>query len=156
MKHPQRLRLEPRPSRFAGAAIIGAGVGSCALIPAMRLSTAAALACVAVVIVVLAASLWRCVGRGVAAIVYVGIDRTISVTDRNGQSRAGVILDDSYVGSALTTIVWRADGDRWWRPARAMLIVPDSLPPDEFRRLRVVLRYGHAVPDEETSGLDAG
>ncbi len=156
MKHAQRLRLEPRPSRIAGAAIIGGCVATCALIPAMRLPMGAALGCVAIVIVVLAASLSRCAGRGIAAIVHVGLDRTISVTDRSARTRAGVILDDSYVGAALTTIVWRADDDRWWRPARAMLIAPDSLAPDEFRRLRVVLRYGRAVRDEETSGVDAG
>ncbi|HET7097383.1 MAG TPA: hypothetical protein VFJ68_08325 [Casimicrobiaceae bacterium] len=156
MKQAQRLRLEPRPSCIAGAAIIGGCVATCALIPAMRLPTPGSLGCVAIVLVVFVSSLWRCAGRGVAAIVHVGIDRTISVTDRSGRTLAGVILDDSYVGAALTTIVWRADGDRWWHPARAMLIVPDSLPPDEFRRLRVVLRYGRAVCDEETSGVDAG
>ena len=156
MKHAQRLRLEPRPSRIAGAAISVGCIATVGLIAAMRLPAAAALGCVAIVIVVLISSLWRCAGRGVAAIMHVGIDRRISVTGRGGRTRAGVILDDSYVGSALTTVVWRADGDSWWRPARTMLFVPDSLPPDDFRRLRVLLRYGRPPGDAATSGVEAG
>ena len=117
---------------------------------------AVTLGCTAIVIAVLVTGLRRCAGRGVAAIVHVGIDRRITVTDRNGRSCTGTILDDSYVGSALTTIVWRADGDPWWRLARTMLFVPDSLPPDDFRHLRVVLRYGRPPGDAATSGVDAG
>jgi hypothetical protein len=47
------------------------------------------------------------------ALLHVGIDRRVAVTDRTGRSREGAILDASYVGSSLTTLVWRADGDRW-------------------------------------------
>lgn len=126
------------------------------LVVSIGMPVAATLGCIAAVIVTLASNLWRCSGRGVPAIVHVGIDRRIAVSDREGRSRTGAILDDSYVGAALTTIVWRADGDPWWRPARAMLFVPDSLRPDEFRRLRVVLRYGLAPDGAATSGIDAG
>jgi hypothetical protein len=91
----------------------------------------------------------------VPALLHVGIDRRITVTGRNGRSRAGVILDDSYVGAWLTTIVWRWDGMPWWHPARAIVVLPDTLPRDEFRRLRVVLRYGQPVAGE-TSSEEAG
>ncbi len=153
MKHAQRLRLEPRPSRVASAAIIVGCLAAAGLIAAMRAPVAATLACVAIVIAMLVSGLRRC---AVPAIVHVGIDRGITVTDRSGRSHPGVILDDSYVGSALTTIVWRADGDPWWRPAHTILVLRDSLPPDEFRHLRVVLRYGRAPADTATSGIDAG
>ena len=156
MKQTQRLRLEPRPSRIAGAAIVIVCSATIVLIAVMSLPIAATVGCVAIVLSVAVASLRRCSGRGVPAFLYVGIDRRTTVTDSHGQSRSGAILDDSYVGSALTTIVWRADGDRWWRPARTMLIVADSLPRDEFRRLRVVLRYGCPPGDAATSGVDAG
>jgi len=78
------------------------------------------------------------------------------VTGRDGRSRAGTILDDSFVGAWLTTIVWRADAMPWWRPASAIVVLPDTLPEDEFRRLRVVLRYGWPVAVGETSGEEAG
>jgi hypothetical protein len=155
MRQTQRLRTEPQPSRTAGAAIVIVCAAIAILTAALSISMPATTGCIVIVVAVLISSLWRCAGRGVAAIVHVGIDRRITVTDRGGRSHAGVILDESYVGSALTTSVWRADGDRWWRPARTMLFVFDSLPPEEFRRLRVVLRYGRAPGDAATSGVDA-
>jgi|SRR6185369_13239457 membrane-bound toxin of toxin-antitoxin system len=156
MKSTPRLRLEPRPSHIACGAIVVLCVSSAVVIAVMRGSLAVTAVSSAVVFVVLVSALWRCRGRGVPALLHVGIDRRITVTDRNGRSESGAILDDSYVGSVLTTIVWQADGDPWWRVARSVLILPDTLPPDEFRRLRVVLRYGRAPTEAVTSGVDAG
>jgi len=156
MKATPRLRLEPRPSRIACGALVALCAGAAILVAAMRLPLGTSLACAAVVLVVLVSGLWRCSGRGVSALLQVAIDRRITVTDRRGRSRSGAIVDDSYVGSVLTTIVWRGDDDPWWRLSRAILILPDTLPPDEFRRLRVVLRYGRAPSGLETSGVDAG
>ena len=140
MKSHRRLRLEPRPSRFACAGIIAGCSGTAALIAVLRMPVIATIGGAVIVIAVLVSSLWRCTGSGVPALLHVGMDRRVAVTDRTGRSREGAILDASYVGSALTTLVWRADGDRWWRPARTMLFLADSLPPEDFRRLRVVLR----------------
>jgi hypothetical protein len=159
MKSHRRLRIEPRPSRIACAAILVVCSATAALIVMLRMPLTATLGCAAIVIVVLVSSLWRCTGRGVPAILHVGIDRRVTVTDRTGRSREGAILDASYVGASLATIVWRADGDRWWRPARTMLFLTDSLTSDEFRRLRVVLRYGRPpgeTVEGATSGADAG
>jgi hypothetical protein len=114
-------------------------------------SVAAAGGCL--VAVVLVSSLWRCTGRGVPALLHVGIDRRLTVTGSDGRSRSGAILDDTYVGAWLTVIVWQADGLPWWRPAETVVVVTDTLPREDFRRLRVVLRYGRAVT---TSGEEAG
>ena len=108
------------------------------------------------VIAVLAAGLWRCTGRGLPALLHVGIDRRITVTGYDGRSRAGAILDDSYVGEWLTTIVWRPDAMPWWRPAQAIVVLPDMLPREELRRLRVALRYGRPASAGGTSEVDAG
>ena len=89
------------------------------------------------------------------ALLHVGIDRRITVTDCNGRSRAGAILDDSYVGAWLTTIVWRWDESPWWYPATTIVVLPDMLAPDSFRRLRVVLRYGRPAVAGATSEEDA-
>ena len=156
MRSPPRLRLEPRPSRIACVAIVAGCAGTATLVALLRLPVAATLGCTVILAAVLASGLSRCVGRGVPALLHVGIDRRIAVTDRTGRSNAGAILDDSYVGPTLTTLLWRADGDPWWRPARAILILPDTLSPDEFRRLRVVLRYGRAPGNAVTSGVEAG
>ena len=156
MKATPRLRLEPLPSRIACAVILVGCTAAAVLVAAMRLPLAATLVCLAIVVAVLVSSLWRCTGRGVPALLHVGIDRRIAVTDRSGRSSSGAILDDSYVGSSLTTIAWSTDGDPWWRLTRTILILPDTLPPEDFRRLRVVLRYGRPPVEAATSGVDAG
>ncbi len=97
------------------------------------------------VLVVLVRGLWKCTGQGVPALLHVGTDRRITVTAFDGRSRAGSILDDSFVGAWLTTIVWQPDGVPWWQPAPAIVVLPDMLAPEEFRRLRVALRYGRPV-----------
>jgi hypothetical protein len=61
----------------------------------------------------------------------------------------------SYVGAALTTLVWRVNGAPWWRSPEVILILPDVVPADDFRRLRIFLRYGRGAA-EGMSGVDAG
>jgi hypothetical protein len=156
MKPSPRLRLEPRPSRIGCAFVATACAMTAILLGLLPLPMTAAVPATVTVLVVLVSGLWRCTGRGVPALLHVGIDRGLTVTGRDGRSRAGVILDNSYVGAWLTTIVWRADGIRWWRPARTIVVLPDTLPEDEFRRLRVVLRYGRPVAVGKTSGEEAG
>jgi hypothetical protein len=155
MKLPPRLRLEPRPSRIAGASLVAACAATSILLALLPLPAMVDAAGAVLVVAVLRCGLWRCAGRGVPALLHVGLDRSIAVTSRDGRSRAGAILDDSYVGAWLTTIVWRPAGMPSWRPARTIVVLPDTLPEEDFRRLRVVLRYGRPVVDE-TSGDAAG
>ena len=65
----------------------------------------------------------------------------IVVTRGDGRLVAGHVRSSTSVSAALTSIVWRADGARW---SRAILVLPDMLPPDDFRRLRVMLRYARS------------
>ena len=156
MKLAPRLRLAPRPSRIGCALITAACALTSLLLALLPLPLAACLFAAAVIVAVLTSGLRRCAGRGVPSLLHVDIDRRIMVTDRAGRSRAGSILDDSYVGACVTTIIWCADGDPWWHPARSILVLPDTLPRDQFRRLRVALRYGRPVVEGETSGAEAG
>jgi len=71
--------------------------------------------------------------------VMLSADRTIVVRQRDGAVRAGVVLEGSHVHPAFPSIVWRPAGGRL---ARSVPIVPDMLDADDFRRLRVLLRYG--------------
>jgi len=59
---------------------------------------------------------------------------------------AGHVRSSTRVSAALTSIVWRADGARW---SRAILVLPDMLPADDFRRLRVMLRYARNGFEQE-------
>jgi len=66
------------------------------------------------------------------------LDHRIVLVHKSGRTIHGAVLPDSYVGPLLTTIVLRPDGSRW---SRSLAILPDMLPRDDFRRLRVMLRY---------------
>jgi len=67
-------------------------------------------------------------------------DRTVRLTERTGRRIEGMVQPDSYVGALLTTLVVRPDGKR---RLRTIAILPDMLPADDFRRLRLLLRLGH-------------
>lgn len=156
MKRPPRLRLEPRPSRVACAGIALGCAATAILVVLLPVQWWVRCVGIVAVVIVAAHGFRRCAGRGMPALVHVGDDRRLTVTRRDGTSLDGVILDDSYVGAWLTTIVWRPDGGRWWQPARTLLFVSDTLPVEDFRRLRVLLRYG--VPDArgKRKDVDAG
>lgn len=60
----------------------------------------------------------------------------------DGRLAAGHVRSSTYVGAWITTIVWRADGAFW---SRTVLVVPDMLAAEDFRRLRVMLRYARSA-----------
>ena len=152
MKPPPRLRLEPRPSRIACVAIIVGFAGMTGLMLWLQLDAREAGAAVVFICGVGARSLWRCSGRGIPVLLYVGHGRTLTATLRDGRSIDGAILDDSYVGARITTIVWRPERASRYRPAQTIVILPDTLPAEDFRRLRVLLRYGRPIVDEAGEG----
>lgn len=156
MKLPPRLRLELRPSWIAAVLLTAACTMMSILLGLLPLPMPAICAGAIAVLTVYACGLRRCIGRGVPVLLQVGVDRRILVTDRKRCSYPGSIRDDSYVGAWLTTIVWCVDGAPWWRPAHTILVLPDTLPRNEFRRLRVVLRYGRPAGDEGSSEVEAG
>ena len=155
MHPPPRLRLEPRPSRIACAFIASACAATVSLIVLLPLPLWISGVGWIMVGVVALRGFWQCAGHGVPALLHVGTDRRITVTGRDGRSRDGGIRDDSYVGAHLTVIVWCPDDERGWVPAKSILILPDTLPADDFRRLRVALRYGRPTAAARTSGIDA-
>jgi hypothetical protein len=65
----------------------------------------------------------------------------IVVTRGDGRLVAGHVRSSTCVTAALTSIVWRPDGARW---SRSILVLRDMLPPDDFRRLRVMLRHARS------------
>lgn len=89
--------------------------------------------------------------RGSRAVQSVQIEAgpRIRVRFGDGTTRAGRIEPRTCVTSWITTLVWRPDGARF---ARSVLILPDMLPAETFRRMRVVLRYGRS---ELTQGAPA-
>jgi len=78
--------------------------------------------------------------RAVVAL-HLGADRMLVVRHGDGRLVAGHLRSATYVAATLTTIVWRPDGA--WR-SRAILVLPDMLPAEDFRRLRILLRYARS------------
>ena len=54
-------------------------------------------------------------------------------------ARRGRLAPGSFVAPWLTSVRWRPEG-AWFD--RAVLILPDMLPAEDFRRLRVLLKCG--------------
>jgi membrane-bound toxin of toxin-antitoxin system len=156
MKTPPRLRIELRPSRPAAVALAIAIVATAALVAAMPGGLLVrALAIVGTTLIGLFA-LRRVLQPPL--LLHVGIDRRVSVTGADARTSHGRVHADTCIGALLTALVWVPDGARPWHRARTVLILPDMLPAEDFRRLRVYLRYGRdpGEPDPDTSGVAAG
>ena len=148
------LVVAPRRSRYAVAFVIASHLLTGALLLALPLPLAARAAGTLVVVAVAGWALWRIAARNIPASVAVGLDGRVAITRRDGSSEHGRVLPDTYVGARLVTLVWRPDGARW---PRTLLLPGDSLDRDEFRRLRVALRYCRPeAPEAATSGADDG
>jgi hypothetical protein len=156
MRVPPRLRLEPRPSRLLCRAIAAGALATATLAVCLPLPWAVRLVLALSVALVALRAARRTVGRGLPAIVHLGLDRRLSVTMPDGRTHAGTLSGATYVGFRLVAIHWRPDRSSALAPVRArtLLIVADMLPADDFRQLRVLLRYGRAGP--ATSGDAAG
>ncbi len=73
---------------------------------------------------------------------------TLRVSLRDGSSHVGRVLGSSTIGTTLTLLNIALDGRRL--PVHAVLL-GDSLPAEDFRRLRVWLRWGPRPPAEEAA-----
>jgi len=153
MKSPPRLRIELRASRIAAVAMACATVAS----EVVAFATIGDAALAALVVVGVGAMGLRAVRRlsRPPLLLHVGADRRISVTTRDGRTDEGAVHSDTSVGAWITTLVWIPDGARWFAPAKTLVVLPDMLPADDFRRLRVYLRHGRSAPDPDTSGVPA-
>ena len=144
MRLPPAVRVTLQPSRRAVAWVVGMALCTCGVVATLPIDP------VIVGLVVIAILVWagdrvvvvalRRAPRASVALWLTG-DRTIVVRRGDGRLVAGHVRSSSYVGARITTLVWRPDG-AWG--SRAELILPDMLPPDDFRQLRVLLRYGRS------------
>jgi hypothetical protein len=155
MRPPIQFRVVLRPSRIATCALValaGFAIVLLVIMPAPAWTDALA----ALVLIGWAAHRIRQQGLRCAASSIVELklheDRTIVVHRKDGRLRAGRVLDTSHIHPAFTSIVWRPDGARL---ARSIPIVADMLDRDEFRHLRVLLRYGRSEDSDGTPASQA-
>ena len=145
MKELAPLRVELGRSRLAAAYIFASHVATAALlayVPGDAMLRAAA-------VVAIGAHALRALrtcalqsARSAVVAVELSADRRAALIERCGRRCEGRIRAESYVGERLTTLVVRPDGARI---SRAIAILPDMLPEEELRRLRVRMRYGDAT-----------
>ena len=149
MRLPPVVHVSLGPSRSAGAAI---GVGTLATLVVVLMLPLEPWLHGAVCAVVLAwawVAFERIAVRSIPdAVVQLRLapDLMIVVTRGDGRRVAGHVRSSTCVSAAVTSIVWRPDGARW---SRSILVLPDMLPPDDFRRLRVMLRYARSGLEQE-------
>lgn len=144
MKQPAALRVELGHSRLAAAFVFVSHVATAALV---AFAPGDALLRGAAVIAIGVHALWtlrtwalRSASRAVIA-VELSADRRAVLIERGGRRCEGRVQPQSYVGEWLTTLVVRPEGAR---VSRAIAVLPDMLPGEDLRRLRVLLRFGDA------------
>jgi hypothetical protein len=130
-KYSERVEAVLAPSRCARAFVICAVIATLALVAVTPMASElrALSAC------------WVAVA-GLHALLRVRRPRSLLLDAAGRASVEGVegrVRDGSFVAPWLTAIRWRPEGA--WLD-RALLVLPDMLDAEEFRRLRVILRLG--------------
>ncbi|HWZ70308.1 MAG TPA: protein YgfX [Casimicrobiaceae bacterium] len=150
MKTIPALRISLGPSRSAAALICVAYLTTAMLVAwlpgAAALRGALVIAIGAYAIKTMRHAATRSASRAIIGI-ELDADRAVRLTERTGLCIEGVVQPDSYVGALLTTLVVRPEGKR---RLRTIAILPDMLPADDFRRLRLLLRLGHGTTSTDS------
>ena len=115
------VSLTLQPSTRLAAFIVLAAAATLALVVAMPLLP----------LIRLAAAAWCAVVASLALATHTRTRRVVI--------HPGVVLPGSFVAPWLTIVRWRPPGRRF---SRSLVILPDMLDPESFRRLRVILRWG--------------
>ncbi len=146
---PHIAPMTLQPSRRLAALLIVAHAATGGLVLMLPLPSWAMIAAIVLLLLSVTRSVHHhALLRGPRAITTLAFsDReTIRVTLRNGSAHAGRVLGSSTVGTTLTILNLTLDGRRL--PVHVVLL-GDSLAVEDFRRLRVWLRWGPRPPDEE-------
>jgi toxin CptA len=147
------LRISLKPSRYLAALVGAAHAAAAALVLPLDLPLAAKVALGAAIVLSAWHSAWGgAMLRGSRSILSIELDRErrISVQSRAGGWQEATLLGTTYVSPALTILNVRVRGERL---ARHVVVLPDSMPSEDFRQLRVLLRWSRKPAD---AGAAAG
>ncbi len=78
-------------------------------------------------------------GRGAVKRLVVDLAGRVEATGDDGATVSGRLSPGSFVAPWLVVVRWRPEGARF---TRTVLVPPDAVDADAFRRLRVRLRWG--------------
>ena len=133
------VELSLGPSRLAAAGLAAMALATLAVLfatpgaAAARILLATAVACAT-----LECAHGLGLGRAGRRALRLSDAGEIEVRSPGGRWRRGCLRAGSFVAPWLTLVLWRAEGSRF---DRAVLILPDMLGEEEFRRLREWLRW---------------
>jgi hypothetical protein len=155
MRMPPSVHVVFKPSRIAGAGLGVLAAATIALTMAMPLEPWLQAVLVAAVATWAGgsfhvAALQR--GRHAVTEIRVAPDLMLVACMGDGHLVAGYVRAATYVGAWITTIVWRPDGRRI---SRTIVVLPDMLPAEDFRRLRVMLRYARSAEVQDVPASQA-
>ena len=138
------VRAPLRPSRLLATVLVLAHAAAVATVFPLQIP----LEWKAALLVAIATSLVRSLRRDALlrsphAIVELEVSNRerASMRTRSGEWRSARILGTSCVTSVLTTLNLRVEG---FRTTRHVLLVGDNVDPEDFRKIRVLLRWARA------------
>jgi toxin CptA len=143
MQPARVIVLRPSPTLALLIALVHGGGLAC--LPPVALAVWIKLALAAALGVSLVLSLRRmALLRAPNAIVelVLGSDGTLQFVQENGQGGNAAVLADSAVHALMTVVRLQPEGERW---ARSVVVLPDSTDGEQFRRLRIWLRWQAAL-----------
>ena len=148
---PVKLRIAIGPSRILAAALAIAHLAALGVTLVVTLPAWASLLIAATIMASCASSILRlALQRSSNAIVELeaGEGARVSCRTRDSQWREGQALSSSFISPWLTVLNLRVAGAA---RARHLVILPDNVETEAFRRLRVLLRWspeGSWLPEE--------
>lgn len=140
IKYSEAVEVVLAPSRLALAALLGAGILTLALIAATPVGWELQAGFSALVVAGTAEALFRVAwhrGPFAATGLLLDSEGAIQVRDARGRWRPGRLRPGAFVAPWLTIVRWRTEGG--WLD-RTVLVLPDMLSAEPYRRLRVWLR----------------
>lgn len=140
------VRVSLKPSRYIMAVLVTVHTAAAVVVWPLQIPGAAKATLVAFVVASLARSLWRHAllkARGAIVAIAFTDSENVSVRTGEGSWREARILGTSYVSPLLTALNLRAEG---LKLVRHVVMVPDNVDSEDFRQLRVVLRWGYRKP----------
>jgi Membrane-bound toxin component of toxin-antitoxin system len=144
MQKPPSVFVELGPSRIACAAIVLISSATFAVLVAAKVPWIALVGSLCGLVAWSTITIRRVglqIGPAAVSTIRLQGDDTVAIEYGDGRSEIGTLRTSSTVGARVTTLVWRPKESFC---SRAVLILPDMLPADAFRRLRVLMRYGRS------------
>lgn len=154
MRHRQSVDIRLGPSRVLALWIVTLHLATAAIVVAQPIAAWARYPVGGVLVVLGVLHAWNELAgrrRGISSLALAE-DRTVAFVDRAGQRSRGRVAPTTYVGDRLVVLHTREDGRRF---CRTDAILADMLSPDDFRRLKVLLRLSRAPADDPESEREA-